>query len=224
MVNFHDNPIHPYGQMRTFPNAVTREYCHAQLDAHRVFQPITFVTSVFVNMLAGPLDMNNGLVDLTQSNRVDEPSPVPSTIAGEAARTLIVFSGSTVIPDVPEHYNRHPEITEFIAAQKMPWRESRTLSGVIGEHIVMARQAADGAWLVGAATNESARQLEVPLDFLGEGRYEALIIQDGPDADYRTQVESYRADRRLVGAEEAITVQLAPGGGAAILLRPAAGL
>lgn len=29
LVDFHDGPVHPYGQMRTWPNAVTREYCHA---------------------------------------------------------------------------------------------------------------------------------------------------------------------------------------------------
>ena len=36
LVDFHDGPVHPYGQIRTWPNAVTREFCHAQLDAHRV--------------------------------------------------------------------------------------------------------------------------------------------------------------------------------------------
>ena len=222
MVNFHDGPVHPYGQMRTFPNAMTREFCHSQLDAHRVYQPKTFVTSVFVNMLAGPIDMCNGLADLTQAKRVDEPSPVPSTLAGEGARTLIVFSGATVIPDIPENYRKHPEILKFIAAQQMPWRESRTLSGVIGEHIVMARQAADGAWLVGAATNEEPRTLAVPLHFLGAGEFSALIIQDGPDADYRTQAESYRAETRKVTAANRLTLKLAPGGGACVLLRAVA--
>ena len=33
LCDFHDGPVHPYGQMRTWPNAVTREFCHAQLDA-----------------------------------------------------------------------------------------------------------------------------------------------------------------------------------------------
>ena len=121
-------------------------------------------------MLAGPLDMNNGLADLTQAGRVDQASPVPSTLAAEAARTLIVFSGATIIPDIPEYYRKHPELLQFIAAQQMPWRESKTLSGAIGEHIVMARQAADGAWLVGAATNEEPRELDIPLAFLAAGR------------------------------------------------------
>ncbi|MBI5380264.1 MAG: glycoside hydrolase family 97 catalytic domain-containing protein [Opitutae bacterium] len=219
LCDFHDGPVHPYGQMRTWPNAVTREFCHAQLDAHRVFQPKTFVTTVFVNMLAGPLDMNNGLADLTQAGRVDEPSPVPSTLAAEAARTLIVFSGATIIPDIPEHYRKHPELIQFIAAERMPWRESHTLSGAIGEYIVMARQAADGVWLVGAATNEEARELDISLAFLAEGPHEATIIEDGDDSDYRTHRESYKAAQRTVTRADTIRVKLAPGGGACVLLR-----
>ncbi|MBE9586935.1 glycoside hydrolase family 97 catalytic domain-containing protein [Mucilaginibacter sp. JRF] len=62
--DFHDGQVHPYGQKRNFPNAVTRKYCQAQLYGPTVLEPETFVTSVFVNMLAGPLDMNNGLADL----------------------------------------------------------------------------------------------------------------------------------------------------------------
>ncbi len=219
LCNFHDYPVHPYGQMRTWPNAVTREFCQAQLDGHKVFQPRTFATSVFVNMLAGPLDMNNGLADLTQAGRVDHGVPVPSTLTAEAARTLIVFSGATIIPDIPEYYRKHPELLRFLAAQQMPWRESMTLAGEIGEYIVMARQAADGAWLIGAATNESPRRLEVPLSFLPAGDYEALIIQDGPNSDYRTHAEDYRAETRRLSPNDTVRLELAPGGGACVLLK-----
>jgi alpha-glucosidase len=219
LVNFHDYPVHPYGQMRTWPNAVTREFCHAQLDAHRVFEPKTFVTTVFVNMLAGPIDMNNGIADLLQADRVDQAGPVPSTLVGEAARTLIVFSGATIIPDIPENYRKHPDILRFIAAQKQPWRESKTLDGAIGEHIVMARQAADGTWLIGAATNEEPRTLDIPFTFLGDGRYDALVLQDGPGAGYQTRKESLTTENLTVTTTDIIRVKLAPGGGAAIMLR-----
>lgn len=116
-----------------------------------------------------------------------------------------------------------PVVLQFIAAEKQPWRESRTLSGVIGEHIVMARQAADGAWLVGAATNEDPRELDVPLGFLGAGRYEALVLEDGADSDYRTHKESYTAAKRTVTSADTVRVKLAPGGGACVLLKTAGG-
>lgn len=218
LCDFHDEPVHPYGQMRTYPNAVTREYCHSQLDAHRAFQPSTFVTSVFVNMLAGPIDMCNGFADLTQAGRVDEPSPVPSTLTGEMARTLIVFSGGTVIPDIPENYRKHPELLQFLADEKMPWRQSKTLSGEIGKYIVMTRRAADGKWLVGAATNEEPRELDIPLNFLGKGQYKAEVIQDGEDSDYRTHKESYKTSTQNVNNKKIIHVKLAPGGGACVIL------
>lgn len=220
LCNFHDGPVHPHGQMRTWPNAVTREFCQAQLDGHKVFQPKTFVTSVFVNMLAGPIDMNNGFFDLRQgpTTRVDNPMECPSTVVGEAARTLITFSGATIIPDVPEFYQKYPDLLRFIAAQQQPWRESKTLSGVIGEHVVMARESARGAWLVGAATNEQARDLEVKMDFLPEGTFKATVIQDGLNANFQTNRETHQSETRLITAAESIRLKLAPGGGACVLV------
>ena len=222
LCDFHDGPVHPYGQMRTWPNAVTREFCHSQLDAKRVFQPKTFVTTVFVNMLSGPLDMDNGMFDLRQgrTTRVDNPQEVPSTLVSEAARTLIVFSGVTVLPDIPEYYRKYPDLLAFLSAQQMPWRESRTLSGAIGEYIVMARQASDGTWLVGAATDESARELDIKLDFLKSGTYAAMIVQDGPDGHYLKNRETLQTSRRTVTSADTIHVRLAPGGGACLLLKP----
>ncbi len=220
LCDFHDGPVHPYGQMRTYPNAVTREYCQAQLDGSTPLEPRTFVTSVFVNMLAGPLDMNNGLADLNQRGRIHHPSyTTNTTLAGEAARTLITFSGVTVIPDIPEAYQKHPEILKFISAQKMPWLASKTINGEIGEYIVMARQAADKTWLIGAATNQDARELDIPLSFLKKGKYKALIIQDGDDADYRTRNESYKSSSKEVSATDVLHVKLAPGGGACVLIK-----
>lgn len=221
LVDFHDGPVHPYGQMRTWPNAVAREFCHAQLDAHRVFQPKTFVTTVFVNMVAGPIDMNNGMFDLRQGNttRVDESQPVPSTLVSEAARTLITFSGATILPDIPEFYKKYPDLLHFISAQKMPWKESRTLDGQIGEYIVMMRRSSDDLFLVGAATDEQARQLTIPLSFLPKGTYELLVTEDGPGAHYLTNRETCVSRTLTVKPSDGITVQLAPGGGACLMLR-----
>ena len=204
--------------MRTWPNAVTREYCHAQLDAHRVFEPKTLVTTVFVNMVAGPVDMNNGMFDLRQGHttRVDESQPVPSTLVSEAARTLIVFSGATILPDIPEYYRKYPALLDFLSAQKMPWKESRTLAGEIGQYVVMMRQSAEDVYLVGAATNEEGRTIELPLTFLDDGIFEADVVEDGEGAHYLTNRETLKVSKKQVTKKDTLTLTLAPGGGACL--------
>ncbi|MFR9602832.1 MAG: glycoside hydrolase family 97 N-terminal domain-containing protein [Rikenellaceae bacterium] len=217
-VDYHDQPVHPYGQMRTWPNALTREYCFAQLDGHKVFHPITFVTSVFVNMIAGPIDMTNGMFDLRQghTDRIDESQPVPSTVVSEAARTVIVFSGATIIPDIPEYYNKYPSLLRFISAQKMPWVESKTLLGEIGEYVAMMRET-DNHYIVGAAYNENGGELEIPLDFLPDGEFVAELSTDG-DAHYLTNRETLQVEMIKVSNNTKLVVKIAPGGGACLLI------
>ena len=224
LVDYHDYPVHPFGQMRTWPNAITREYCKAQLDGRQIFQPKTFVTSVFVNMIAGPVDMNNGFMELHQgrTTRKDNNQEVPSTATAEIARTMITWSGATVIPDIPEYYKKYPRLLEFLSAEKQPWKESITLDGRIGEYIVMMRQNADGDYLVAAATNEDARTVDIPLSFLPKGSWSAAVNTDAEDTDYRTNRETCASYDSVVTSSSVLTVRLAPGGGACILLRPQA--
>ena len=222
MVDYHDYPVHPFGQMRTYPNAVTREYCKAQLDGRQIFQPKTFVTSAFVNMVAGPIDQNNGFLELHQgrTTRKDNNQEVPSTVTGEIARTLITWSGATVIPDIPEYYHKYPSLLEFLSAEKQPWQESITLAGEIGEYIVVARQNKDGEWLIGAATNEDEREVEIPLSFLGKGKFTATINTDADDTHYRTNRETFETIGDIsVTRKSTIKIRLAPGGGACILIK-----
>jgi alpha-glucosidase len=223
MVDYHDYPVHPFGQMRTWPNAVTREYCKAQLDGHQIFHPKTFVTSCFVNMVAGPIDQNNGFLELHQgrTTRRDNNQEVPTTVTGEIARTLITWSGATVIPDIPEYYRKYPALLEFLSAEKQPWRESITLAGEIDEYIVMARCNADGDWLIGAATNEEARTIGVPLDFLPKkGQFTATVNTDADDTHYLTNRETYRTQSGVeVTSASVLELKLAPGGGACVLIR-----
>jgi hypothetical protein len=56
LVDFHDGPIPPSGDCRTWPNLITREYCHSQADAKRSYWPETAVASPFINGLACSLD------------------------------------------------------------------------------------------------------------------------------------------------------------------------
>jgi len=110
-------------------------------------------------------------------------------------------------------------LLRFIASQKMPWLESITLGGEIGKYIIMARQASDKTWLVGAATNEESRELDIPLSFLNSGKFEVTLIQDGENAHYLTNREVMNVQKQILKSKDKVHVKLAPGGGACLLIK-----
>ncbi|MEM6378282.1 MAG: glycoside hydrolase family 97 catalytic domain-containing protein, partial [Bacteroidota bacterium] len=175
LINFHDGPVPMTGIRRTLPNAVTREYCHAQQDARRVFTPEAFIKMALINAIQGPLDMNNGNFDILGINAGDRqkgPRKLNSyltTVTAEAARTLIIFSGLVCIPDAPEAYAAKQDLFEFIKEQPVgKWDESQVLHSKIGEYICTARRYED-EWFIGSVMSQKGGSLDIPLDFLKEG-------------------------------------------------------
>ena len=82
------------------------------------------------------------------------------------------------------------------------------------------RSDGDG-WWIGSMTDENARNLELRLDFLDNGRkYVAWVYCDGPDADYETNPYSMTTNRVEVDATTVLTLRLARSGGCAIRIQP----
>ena len=223
MINFHDGPLPPTGEEAYLPGMVNREFCHAQSDAKRSFLPSDFIGMAHVNMVAGPLDMNNGMFDLDNSANMRPRvfSQINSTLTAEAARTLITYGGGwTVIPDAPGSYREHMELFRFISEQKLPWNESKTLSSKMGEHISMVRQTGD-IYLVGSVTNEEARTFDIDLSFLPKGRqYMATVFSDTDSTHYINDRLAYKIEQRTVDAGSVIKAKLAPGGGHCMIIEP----
>lgn len=93
---------------------------------------------------------------------------------------------------------------------RFPTRFDQTLipAGEIGRYIVTARRAGD-RWYLGALTNWDAREVEVKLDFLGDGRWKARIFRDGVNAD--RYGEDYLLEERTVTAADSLAMAMAPG-------------
>ncbi len=227
LVNFHDNPSPMTGTDRTMPNAITREFCHAQQDDRRAFTPSAFLKMAMINALTGPLDMANGIFGLDGVNRGERQrgpriqESLNSTAAGEAARVVIVSSGLVVLPDAPEEYEKKADLFEFIRELPARWDESRMLRSAIGRHISIARRAGR-EWFVASAVDEQGGTLPISLDFLEPGvDYLATFYEDTEDTHYIRNRESYRVRHGQVSARDAVEARLAPGGGHGIWLRPA---
>ena len=83
-----------------------------------------------------------------------------------------------------------------------------------------ASAARRGDWYLGATTDENARNLDIPLDFLQKGkRYEAQIYRDAPGADYRSNPTALLIEKRRVISTDRLEAALAPGGGLAVRFR-----
>ena len=71
-------------------------------------------------------------------------------------------------------------------------------------------------WYVGGVTDAEARDFDLSLDFLGEGKFQAIIYEDGPGADYRTNPYPMTIRRLDVDKATVLHLHLASGGGCAI--------
>ncbi|MEQ9287657.1 MAG: glycoside hydrolase family 97 catalytic domain-containing protein [Cyclobacteriaceae bacterium] len=226
LIDFHDGPVPMTGIERTMPNAITKEYCHAQQDSRRAFTPETFIKMALINAIQGPLDMNNGNFDLTGINRGDrEKGPrktnsYVSTVVSEAARTLIIYSGLVCIPDAPEAYSEKADLFEFI--QKLPvgkWDESRVLRAKMGEYITTARRYRD-EWFIGSVHDQQGGTLDIALDFLKPGReYQVTYYEDTEDTHGTTNPEAYQVRTGTIQKGDIVKAKIAPGGGHCMWIR-----
>ena len=84
----------------------------------------------------------------------------------------------------------------------------------------LARAKPHDVWYVGGITDETAREVQVKLDFLKPGvTYEMALYQDAADADFETRPQAYQITHTDVTANDVITVWMARSGGFGMSLR-----
>ena len=113
--------------------------------------------------------------------------------------------------DSPSNYIDEPECTGFIAAIPTIWQKTVALDGEIAEYAVMAKQAADGSWYVGALNNWTERDITIDMKFLENRLYEMTCYQDGANAD--KCASDFKVVTGRVPGNRKVDVHLAPGGG-----------
>ena len=219
LINFHDNPVPPGGEERTWPNRISVEYCHAQQDSRKSFGPGMAVTVPFINGISGPLDMANGFYDLNglQNRSKVDKSGLNSTVVGETARCLVNYSPLLVLPDNGDVYMQKTDLFDFIRRMPDTWDETRVIAGEPGKFIVVARRSGND-WFVGGNTNEDSRLIDIKLDFLNEGKYNITTYLDAPSSHYLSNKEDYVIKTFYGDKASQIKAKMAPGGGVCIKL------
>jgi alpha-glucosidase len=224
-VDFH-GAYKPTGWSRTYPNLLTREGVLG--NEYNKWSPrITprhCVTIPFTRGLLGPMDFTPGgfrhkTVETFTHGDGGNPGPfVMGTRSFQLAMMVVYESPLQVMCDSPYSYRVSPAGLDFLQAVPTTWDDTRVVNGRVGEYITVARRSGD-TWYLGTMSDNTARTLDVPLDFLGRGRYRAEIWKDAHDAaDFP---EHLMKEERLVTAADTLTVATAPGGGQVAILRPA---
>jgi len=135
----------------------------------------------------------------------------------QLALYVVFESGLQMVSDYPEAYQGQKEF-DFIKAVPNVWDETHAVKGRPGEYITVARRRGR-EWYVGSINGGHANEVDVPLEFLGKGNFVAEIYSDAPDADIAPK-HTVQEERR-VNAASLLHVQMIPGGGQAIRIRPA---
>ncbi len=212
----------PDGLRREYPNLLTQEGVLGMEYSKWSYRatPTHDVTLPFTRMLAGPMDYTPGCFNNATRSGF-RPRPVQPMCQGTRAHQLAMYvdflSPLVMLSDYPEDYDRKPGM-EFLDQVPTVWDETRVLGGEPAQYVLIARRRGE-TWYLGAMTNWDARDLDVPLNFLGSRPYQAEIFADGPRAD--TDATDLSVSRRPVRAGDRLSVHLASGGGWAAILKPA---
>ncbi len=207
----------PAGLNRTWPNVLNFEGVHGleqmKWSKPSVDQMEYDVMIPFIRQVAGPMDYTQGamLNAIKKNYRPCNTEPMSQgTRCHQLALYTVLESPFNMLCDSPTNYLREPECTKFIAEIPTVWDETIILDGKMGEYIITARRSGD-KWYIGAITDWNARDLEIDLFFLGDGKWTMKSFSDGVNAHRKGT--DYKVFTDDVASGSKVKVHLAPGGG-----------
>lgn len=224
MVNGHE-AVRPTGLCRTWPNLVGNESARGtEYEAFGGSAPSHTVILPFTRLQGGPMDYTPGILETQLSTWSDNPSWVRTTLCGQLALYLTMYSPLQMAADLPENYEKYDDAFQFIRDVATDWDDSRYLEAEPARYITVARKAkGTDRWFIGGKCNEDGHQSDLRLDFLDKGKkYVCTVYADAKDADYEKNPKAYTITRRTVKQRDRLRLKMAPGGGFAVSLFPVA--
>lgn len=224
MVNSHESS-RPTGYSRTYPNYIAAEAARGnEFNAWSNGNPPMHETILpFTRLLGGPMDYTPGIFEI-KMNAYDpsKKEQVHTTLAKQLALYITMYSPLQMAADLPENYEKHMDAFQFIKDVAVDWQDSKYLEAEPGDYLTVARKDKHSEnWFLGAITDENARDTEIKLDFLSPNKkYQAVVYQDGVDADWEKNPKSYAIKTIQVNSKSKIKLHLAKGGGTAISFKP----
>lgn len=219
-IQFHGSSK-PSGLNRTYPNEFTREgalnyevykWNGWQLGAdHDINMP-------FTRVIAGATDYHlGGFRAVTIENYKPQYSHplVTNTRAHMLAMYVVLESYLHMVADYPMAYIGQKGL-DFLSQVPTTWDETVVPSCSFEEYFTVARRKGDD-WFIGAISDSKARTVDMKMDFLEDGEYEATWYKDCPDSSENPN--NIEIETIKVRKGDVLKLELAATGGCAIILR-----
>ena len=244
MVNAHE-AVRPTGLCRTWPNMIGNESAMGT-EFRSDINPGHTTILPFTREQGGPMDYTPGIFEQDMSvTAPGETGKMRHTIGNQLGLYVTFYSPLQMAADLPENYARFMDAFQFIKDVAVDWDKSLYLEAEPGAYIVTARHPKlstlnsgrlsghssvydfvykDGkphdVWYVGGITDETSREVHVPLTFLKPGVvYEMALYMDAPTADFETNPQAYTIIHSETVSTDVINVKMARSGGFAMSLR-----
>ena len=174
----------------------------------------------FIRNAVGPMDYTPGAMLSYQPEqyRAERPNAgSPGTRAYQLANYILWETGLQMLADNPTLYYANDDCTRFIAGVPVATDVTKALAAKAGEYAVVAKKKGND-WYVGGIANgaERWREIEVDLDFLGDGEYLITSYEDGVNAP--VQAMHYVKNSRNVSKGDKLKIRMARNGGYAALI------
>lgn len=220
MVNAHE-ATRPTGLCRTYPNLIGNESARGtEYEAFGGSNPDHTVILPFTRLQGGPMDYTPGILETELSTWSDNPNRVHTTLVGQLALYVTMYSPLQMAADLPENYAKFMDAFQFIRDVAVDWDDSKYLEAEPGDYITVARKAkGTDNWFLGGKCDENGHKSVIKLDFLDKGKkYACTIYADAKDASFDKNPKAYTITKKTVKKGDTLKLTQAPGGGFAVSL------
>jgi alpha-glucosidase len=197
MLEFH-GANKPAGESRTWPNEMTREAIRGLEYRNTQTRAVHNTTLPFTRMLAGHADYS--AMHFGERRR-------ETSWAHQIASAAILTSPVLIYAAHPKNILENPA-AELIKSIPSVWDETIALPpSRIGELAAFARRR-KSTWFLAIMNGPTGKSLDVPLSFLGGGKYQTMLVRDLADEPAAVRIEKSEVKRN-----QSLAIELRPGGG-----------
>lgn len=202
MLDFH-GANKPSGMQRTWPNVLSREGVRGHeyqiTRYHRVQEADHDVILPFTRYLAGPGDYTPTVFTTSEL--------MGNSWAHELAQAVIFTSPFLCYGGHPQSYLENPA-RDVLTAIPPTWDETLILPGSEPGNVVAEARRSGKQWFIAVINGGDATTLDIPLNFLGAGSWQAIQLHDAKD-----KPDAWSRQDGKVTSNEHIRLEIAPRGG-----------